>query len=80
MHVRKKFAKTQRGDKRIVHLCLLQSECQCVVDEIISGTKDGRVTNPYKRANTYWYFIFSFVPNKVVLTCVVASDLDVLSK
>ena len=54
MHVRKICAKTQGGDKRIVHLCLLQSECQCVVDEIIFGTKDGCVTNPYERAYTYW--------------------------
>ena len=67
-------------NKRIVHLCLLQCECQCVVDEIIFGTKDGCVTNPYERAYTYWYFIFSFVPNKAVLTCAAASDLDVLSK
>ena len=40
--------------KRIVHLCLLQSLCQCVVDEIIFGTTDGCVTNPYERAYTYW--------------------------
>ena len=67
-------------NKRIVHLCLLHSECQCVVVEIISGTKDERVTNPYERANTYWYFFFSFETNKAVLTYAAASDLDVLSK
>ena len=67
-------------NKRIVHLCLLQCECQCVVDEIIFVTKDGSLTNPYDRDYTYWHFIFSFVPNKTVQTSAPASDLDVLSK
>ena len=67
-------------NKSIVHLCLLQSECQCVLDEIIFGTKDGGVTNPYHRAYTHWSFTFSFVLHKAVLTCAAAFDLGVLSK
>ena len=42
--------KEVRCSKRTVHPCLVQSECQCVIDEVISGTKDGCVTYPLRES------------------------------
>ena len=42
--------KEVRCYKRPVHPCLVQSECQCVIDEVISGTKDGCVTYPLRES------------------------------
>ena len=60
--------KEVRCYKRTVHPCLVQSECQCVVDEVISGTKDGCVTYPL-RESLYYISISSFSLFKISQSC-----------